>query len=220
MKKVKSAPCLMGMGATPAAVASAVRGHPGRLPSWGADGRPASEIALRNSEPPKWKSPIAAPGTLIAPHALRKATATRAIGVPVDIFTVAHDLNGVAKSLQEEMVVEAGLHVVGLEAGSCSQRFGTASQVAPPLADPKAGEVGIEEVEEVEELAMCLATPFNEGNERTLEEQLQTSLEDMAEKQEILFELECIADSLDERKIAEAAAKIGRRKASQSHEDN
>eukprot|EP00803_Ostreobium_quekettii_P000580 evm.model.scf_964EXC.5 EVM.evm.TU.scf_964EXC.5 scf_964EXC:24652-26607(-) len=201
MRRVISAPSLTDLGPPPAVVS-----RPLSATLSGAEGRAigdaaamAQAVASRklfvNSLP--GNAALMAHGPQSTPRA---SVRTCAVVLPkMSLSEVApvvtefsKDLGGVAKSVEDEVVVESGLHVVGVAAGGCVQRFGIASKLAPSLVD---GDQTNLSTENELALAMCMATPF-EGEEDGLHEEIQRSLDDMALQNEVLIELEYALDSL------------------------
>ncbi|CAD7700368.1 unnamed protein product [Ostreobium quekettii] len=209
MRKVVSAPCLLELGAQAAApqrpLAASLGGAEGR--GMGDAGGVGQMAGARKTS----LSPL--PGnSMLMPHAPQSATRpsvrTCAAAVPPvalpDVTPVVReismDLEGMAKSVEEEVVVESGLHVVGIAAGGCVQHFGVASKLAPALVD--AGAIGNTSEEDLG-MAMCMATPF-EGEGGGLDEEVQRSLDDLALQNEIRFELEYALDSLAHMSLSDS----------------
>lgn len=203
MKKVHSAPSLTDLSATSGAVARPVAARIGLL---NAECRFIGDGGWKSqSGGPRAASVSPLPGISRASQTTtRPCVRTSAVALP-DVAPVmseiSKDLGGVAKSVEEEVVVESGLHVVGVAAGGCYERFGMPMKLAPSLVQE--GQIASHSDDELE-LAVCMATPFEGGDDVGLGEQVQKSLDDLALKSEIHFEIECALDSLAEMTLSDS----------------
>lgn len=117
----------------------------------------------------------------------------------------SQSLGKAAKTVEEELVVESGLHVVGVAAGGCYERFGVLSKVAPPLVQVHQN---AEISDDAVDLAMCVTTPTEIGEGDGFQEEIQRSLEDLASGSEVRLQFECILDSLAEMALSESDEKV------------
>lgn len=203
MKKVNSAPSLIDSVVAPGTAARPVAARMGTL---GAESRTVGDGGLKGQTMGTRAtsvSPLAGMAHLV--HTTnRTSVRTSAVAFP-DVAPVvtelSRDLGGVAKSVEDEVVVESGLHVVGVSAGGCYERFGIPVKLAPPLSqDGHAGSLSDDDLE----LAMCMATPFEGGENMGLREQVQKSLDDLALRSEIQSEFELAVDSLAEMTLSDS----------------
>jgi len=203
MKKVNSAPSLIDLVVSPGTTARPVVARMGTL---GAENRTVGDGGLKGQTMGTRAtsfSPLAGMAHLVH-TTTRTSVRTSAVALP-DVAPVvtelSRDLGGVAKSVEDEVMVESGLHVVGVAAGECYERFGIPVKLAPPLSqDGHAGSLSDDDLE----LAMCLATPFEGGEDMRLREQVQRSLDDLALRSEIQSEFELAVDSLAEMTLSDS----------------
>lgn len=125
--------------------------------------------------------------------------------VGLHLGEIAENAARITKYLEDELVLESGLHVAGVDAGSCYEKFGLPSQVAPPLiglpdsVDPST----LLDSDMTMELAICLATPSDSPNNRGLEEGIRRSLIDLEERSALQQEIEGVMGSLEELELFE-----------------
>lgn len=125
--------------------------------------------------------------------------------VGIFLGELAENVARIAKYVEDEVVLESGLHVAGMDAGSCYEKFGLPSEVAPSLigAPDSVEYSSLLDSDTTMELAMCLATPSEGPNDRGWEEEIRRSLNEVEQSTELQQEIEGAMGSLEELELFE-----------------